>query len=155
MKNEIDVSNPNHLGHNEQTWRELLEAESMIIGAILIEPTLIEKLTLEERHFSQIRNRIVFKAMKELQKKRLEINLVMLMEELGDQIEKIGGVHFLLEIANYCPSTSNIEQYEQIVLKYYELDLIRNSANHFLSDYTPESAQELYKALIDMHTQIS
>lgn len=152
MNDETSGHDLHHHGADEQLLRELHEAESMIIGAVLLDADVLDTLTLEEKHFSLVRNRLIFKAMKGLQKKRLEINLVMLLEELGDDIENVGGVQFLLALANYCPTTVNIEQYEQIVLKYYELSLIKNSAHHFLNAYTPESAQGLYKALIDMHT---
>ncbi|QTC44087.1 replicative DNA helicase [Bacillus sp. V3] len=127
----------------------------MILGAVLLEEDRIHELSLETKHFTQSRNRIVFGAMKELQKKKVEINPVTLVEELQDQTENAGGVTYLLELAAHCPSVANLGYYEKIVMKYYDLSLIRNSANHFLNDYTPESAQDLYKVLIEMHSEQS
>jgi replicative DNA helicase len=150
-----DGADPRNLGSDEEVLRLLHEAESMILGAILLEQDMIHQLSLEPKHFTQTRNQIVFGAMKELQKKKIEINPVTLVEELKDQIENAGGVTYLLELAAYCPTVANLSHYEKIVMKYYELGLIRNSANHFLNDYTPESAQDLYRALIEMHTEFS
>jgi replicative DNA helicase len=146
-------ADPRNLGSDETVLRLLHESESMILGAILLEQNMIHQISLEPVHFTQTRNRIVFVAMKELQKKNVEINPVTLVEELQDQTENAGGVTYLLELAAHCPTVANLGYYEKIVMKYYELSLIRNSANHFLNDYTPESAQDLYKVLIDMHTE--
>ncbi|MEG9294999.1 replicative DNA helicase [Mangrovibacillus sp. Mu-81] len=148
-------ADPKNLGSDEAVLRLLHEAESMILGAMLLEQDMIHKLSLEPKHFTQTRNRIVFGAMKELQKENVEINPVTLVEELQDQTENAGGVTYLLELAAYCPTVANLGYYEKIVMKYYELSLIRNSANHFLNDYTTESAQDLYKALIEMHTELT
>jgi replicative DNA helicase len=148
-------ADPRNLGSDEAVLRLLHEAESMILGAVLLEQDMIHQLKLEPKHFTQARNRIVFGAMKELQKKNIEINPVTLVEELQDQTENAGGVTYLLELAAYCPTVANLGHYEKIVMKYYELGLIRNSANHFLNDSTPDSAQDLYRALIEMHTEVS
>jgi replicative DNA helicase len=155
MTNEINGTGLSRLGNDEQILRSLLEAESMILGAVLLEPDMIHQLSLETRHFTQMRNQIVFGAMRELQKKNVEINPVTLVEELKDQTENAGGVTYLLELTAHCPTVANLAHYENVVLKYYELSLIRNSASHFLNDSSTETAEELYKALITMHTGTS
>ncbi|MDT0160665.1 replicative DNA helicase [Bacillus sp. AG4(2022)] len=144
--------NYDRLGRSDQPREKLLEAESMILGAVLLEPQVIEQLTLGPEHFTQGENRQIFSAMRALESKKLKIDMVMLVEELGDQIENAGGVSYLVEVANSCPTAANLDQYEQIVLKYYQLGLIRKSAHYFLGDFTPEAAAELYKTLIQYHT---
>ncbi len=155
MNTMIEGADRRNLGSDEAVLRLLHEAESMILGAVLLEEDRIHQLSLETKHFTQSRNRIVFGAMKELQKKNVEINPVTLVEELQDQTENAGGVTYLLELAAHCPSVANLGYYEKIVMKYYDLSVIRNSASHFLNDYTPESAQDLYKVLIEMHSEQS
>ncbi len=155
MNTMVDGADRRNLGSDEAVLRLLHEAESMILGAVLLEQDRIHELSLETKHFTQSRNRIVFAAMKELQKKKVEINPVTLVEELQDQTENAGGVTYLLELAAHCPSVANLGYYERIVMKYYDMSVIRNSASHFLNDYTPESAQDLYKVLIEMHSEQS
>jgi replicative DNA helicase len=155
MTNEINGTGLSRLGNDEQILRSLIESESMILGAVLLEPDMIHQLSLEPKHFTQTRNQIVFGAMKELQKKNVEINPVTLVEELKDQTENAGGVTYLLELTAHCPTVANLDHYENVVLKYYELSLIRNSASHFLNESSTETAEELYKALITMHTGTS
>ncbi|TYS51199.1 DnaB-like helicase N-terminal domain-containing protein [Bacillus infantis] len=121
--------NYDRLGRSDHPREKLLEAESMILGAVLLEPQVIEQLTLGPEHFTQAENRQIFSAMRALESKKLKIDMVMLVEELGDLIENAGGVSYLVEVANSCPTAANLDQYEQIVLKYYQLGLIRKSAH--------------------------
>ncbi|VXB14687.1 conserved hypothetical protein [Bacillus sp. 349Y] len=143
-----------HLGNEEKLLRQILEAESMILGAVLLEPGVIGDITLEEKHFSQWHNRRIFAAMRAVEDKGLDVNPVTLVDELREDVEQVGGVQFLLELAAHCPTAANVAHFESLVLKQYELALIRDSAYEFLRDYTPESAHDLYKALASMKTHM-
>jgi len=127
----------------------------MILGAVLLEPGVIGDITLEEKHFSQWHNRRIFAAMRAVEEKGLDVNPVTLVDELREDMEQVGGVQFLLELAAHCPTAANVAHFESLVLKQYELALIRDSAYEFLRDYTPESAHDLYKALASMKTHMT
>ncbi|MBV6682613.1 hypothetical protein KV679_02790 [Bacillus sp. JRC01] len=71
-----------HPGNEEKMLRQILEAESMILGAVLLEPGVIGDITLEEKHFSQWHNRRIFAAMRAVEEKGLDVNPVTLVDEL-------------------------------------------------------------------------
>jgi replicative DNA helicase len=140
------------IGLAESNLNELLEAESMILGAILLEPSVMYELTTDIVHFTQEKNKLIFSCMKKLQEDGMEINPVTLVEELGDQIEYIGGVHYITELAIHCPTVHNIKNFEEVMLKTYERNRIKQAAQEFLYYGDDDAANNLYKTLIEINT---
>ncbi|SFA86703.1 MULTISPECIES: replicative DNA helicase [unclassified Bacillus (in: firmicutes)] len=126
----------------------LFEAECMLLGAIFLDPNIIHEMILEPFHFTQKRNQLIYKNMKELQLAGKPIDFVMLTKKLGNHIESIGGVKFLTDIAGACPTTQNIEHYQNIVLEDYKLRVLRTAAVNFLNDQTIEKAEDFYQSYI-------
>ena len=128
----------------------ILEAENMILGAVFLEPEIIDEITLEPEHFSLAKNRLIFKALRELASENIGIDLVTVVSKLEDQLENIGGVSYLADLANYCPSTENIQAYERIVFEQYKKRKLVSAASKYLNDPTDETAENLYKTYIDI-----
>ncbi|WP_421377960.1 replicative DNA helicase [Bacillus salacetis] len=129
--------------------QELYEAESMLLGAVFLEPTAINDIILKPEYFSQVRNRIIFKAMKSLQKDGVEINPVTIVDRLGDQIENVGSVSYITDIACCCPSISGLDDYQKIVLERYRIRTLQESASHFLNDPSIVKAEAFYQMFVD------
>ncbi|EDL66580.1 replicative DNA helicase [Bacillus sp. SG-1] len=121
----------------------------MLLGAVFLEPSVIHDITLKPDYFSQVRNRVLFKAMKSLQSKGKEINPVTLVDELGDGIENVGGLSYITDIACCCPSISGIDHYQKIVLERYRIRKLQESASYFLNDPSIGKAEEFYQVYVD------
>jgi len=96
-----------------------VEAEQAVLGAILRDSetmiTAMERLTQED-FFRPIHQRI-FEAMIDLANEEEPIDLITLTAKLKDkgQLEELGGVTYLSELASAVPTAANIEYYAAIV----------------------------------------
>jgi len=108
MNNMIDRVPP----HNN-------EAEQSVIGAIFLDPqaliTAAEVLMPED--FYRLAHERIFNTMLNLSDKGQAIDVVTVTEELSatKELENVGGISYLTEIANSVPTAANIFHYAKIV----------------------------------------
>lgn len=107
-----------------------LEAEASLLGAMLLSgdavATSIEMV--EAAHFYRPLHRMVFEAAYDLYRRSEPVDHVTVAEELRrrSQLETVGGLAFLGELASAVPATANAGQYARIVRETYLLrELIR------------------------------
>ena len=95
------------------------EAEQSVIGAIFLEPqaliTAAELLMPED--FYRMAHEKIFQTMINLSDKGQPIDVVTVTEELSakKELENVGGISYLMEIANSVPTAANIVHYARIV----------------------------------------
>ncbi len=95
------------------------EAEQSVIGAIFLEPQALimaaELLVPED--FYRIAHQKIFDTMISLSDKGQAIDVVTVTEELSakKELEDVGGISYLTEIANAVPTAANIAFYARIV----------------------------------------
>lgn len=95
------------------------EAEQAVLGAILIEPSVLisvnERIKAED-FYRQAHQRL-FQVMNDLAEKGQPVDLVTLTSELQDRklLEEVGGVTYLTELAGAVPTAANVDYYAQIV----------------------------------------
>ena len=110
--------------HDEQTAAlkvppHSLEAEQSVLGGLMLDNSawddVFERLISDD--FYRFEHRHIFNAMKKLAEENRAIDVVTLSEalELRDQLEQIGGLAYLAELARNTPSASNIKAYSDIV----------------------------------------
>ena len=91
------------------------EAEQSVIGAIFLEPqaliTAAELLMPED--FYRMAHQKIFDTMISLSDKGQAIDVVTVTEELSakKELEDVGGISYLTEIANSVPTAANIVHY--------------------------------------------
>lgn len=144
-KNEQENLYQSHLGNGD-----LLEAENMVLGAILLEPDVIHEITLEPEHFYTARNKIIFRAMRELASEGTAIDPSILINKLKSDIENIGGTTYLTDLALACPTATNVEFYQNIVFEQYKKRTLVASAAAFLNNQSEEAADDFYKTYVEM-----
>lgn len=96
------------------------EAEESVIGSILLEPSslnLVQKILTTEDNFYKEKNKIIFSIMLLLEKKRLPIDAVTVINELKVQrkLETVGGVGEVVRLSEETPSAANIEYWAKII----------------------------------------
>jgi replicative DNA helicase len=95
------------------------EAEQSVIGAVFLEPqaliTAAELLMPED--FYRTAHQKIFQTMISLSDKGQAIDVVTVTEELSakKELEDVGGISYLSEIANSVPTAANIVHYARIV----------------------------------------
>jgi replicative DNA helicase len=95
-----------------------LVAEQSVLGAIFMDPNVLDEIIfLEDRDFSVVRHQSIYKVMRWLEKKGQPIDLITVTDAIAKfgQIESIGGVSYLSELAGSCPTTTNVVFYARIV----------------------------------------
>ena len=104
-----------------------IEAEQAVLGAIFLDSSKIslanEELTPNDFYYSE--HRLLFDAMISLYMEGVEIDLVTVVERITSrgQMENIGGISYLSDLAMSSPTAANIQNYINIVK---EKSVLRN-----------------------------
>lgn len=110
--------------HDEQTAAlkvppHSLEAEQSVLGGLMLDNSAWDDVSerLISDDFYRFEHRHIFNAMKQLAEENRAIDVVTLSEalELRDQLEQVGGLAYLAELARNTPSAGNIKAYADIV----------------------------------------
>ncbi|KRE89797.1 replicative DNA helicase [Paenibacillus sp. Soil766] len=115
-----------------------IEAEQAVIGAILIHGdaliTAMERITSDD--FYRGSHQRIFEAIVELAEAQEPIDLITLTALLQNkqQLEEIGGVTYLSELANSVPTAANIDYYAAIVEEKSMLRRLIRTATQIVSD---------------------
>jgi len=115
-----------------------IEAEQAVLGAVFLEPTVIEELKLQSAHFADPRHIKIYKAMSEVATKNEAIDFVKVTSELGEDINDAGGTTYLLDLANSSPSAASSKYYEQLVFDAYK----SRTAQHYALKFYEEPGVE-------------
>ena len=96
-----------------------IEAEQAVLGAVFLEPTsfITASEVLMPEDFYRVAHQKVYASMQALNNRGEAIDLVTVTEELNatKQLEDVGGVSYLSELAAFVPTAANIEYYIKIV----------------------------------------
>lgn len=102
-----------------ETQPHSIDAERTIIGALLLDPEAIIKVSdfLQVDDFYDATYKALFEAIMSLYQSHEPIDFVTVANKLADAklLEKVGGTAFLAELAAEVPTSSHIYQYGQIV----------------------------------------
>ena len=96
-----------------------IEAEQSVLGSMLLSKYALEKAveTLTNESFFLDKHAKIFNALKNLQNKKVAVDITTLTTELKDEntINEVGGVEYLSEILDNTPTAANIDHYIKIV----------------------------------------
>jgi len=94
------------------------DAEASILGGIILQNEVLERLdTLEVSDFYDLKNQVVFQAIRNLVAKGRPIDVLMLEAEIvgAGKLDAIGGPGYLGELALKVPTPENVEHYRDLV----------------------------------------
>ncbi|WP_282938652.1 replicative DNA helicase [Paenibacillus sp. RC67] len=115
-----------------------LEAEQAVLGAILLDSdslvTAMERITNDD--FYRTSHQRIYEAMIELAEGNEPIDLITLTALLQNkqQLEEIGGIKYLSELANAVPTAANIDYYAQIVEEKSMLRRLIRAATNIVTE---------------------
>ena len=104
----------------EQLPPHAIEAETSLLGSMLIDPKAIGDVLMVVRagdDFYKPANGAIFEAMTKLYDTSATLDLVQLNQVLADQgtLDAVGGLDYLVELANAVPTASNAVHYARLV----------------------------------------
>ena len=120
-----------------------IEAEQAVLGAIFLEPsslTVTSEILIPEDFYRSSHQKI-FNVMLKLNDEGKAVDLITVTEELAatKNLEEVGGVTYLSELAGSVPTAANIEYYARIVEEKSLLRrLIRTATNIAQEGYSRE-----------------
>lgn len=129
-----------------------LEAESSLLGAILIDPDAIVQVAdiVSIDDFYDERHQRIFEAIAKLYEKHSPIDVLTLSDQLksGGFLDIVGGSAYLTELTNYVPTAAHVEEYANIVSqKAIRRRLIKASQTMVSYGYNEEtSIQDLIES---------
>ncbi|MQS97706.1 replicative DNA helicase [Companilactobacillus halodurans] len=113
------------------------DAEQAVLGAVFLsQDALIEAMEyVDADDFYQHANQLVFQAMMNLNDEEEPVDVVTVQNELdrANQIEDIGGVSYLAELANAVPTAANTTYHAKIVKNKSTLRRLINAATDIVS----------------------
>lgn len=101
-----------------------ITAEEAVLGAMLIDKSSVDEVLMilrDEQVFYKNENRLIFKAIKELNIANVGIDLITVSNKLranGDEAN-IGGVGYLIKLTQTVASTAHIEHHSRIILQQW------------------------------------
>lgn len=96
-----------------------LEAEEALIGAFFLDGGLVYECTIQPEQLYTKKLQLLLKAIQLLAEKGKPIDVISVIEEIGyDQIENIGGISYITDLACSVPATANFHFYQDIVKEY-------------------------------------
>lgn len=102
-----------------------LEAEQMVLGAVLIEQDAIDvvKELLRPQDFYATKHEKIFTVMLGMREREVTIDLVTLPDAVrsGPGLEAVGGVTYLAFLVSQVPSAANIQHHARIVKRMKQL----------------------------------
>lgn len=115
-----------------------IEAEQSVIGSMIIDRGAIAKVSekLNEDDFYRDGHKVLFKAILEMFKEDMAVDLVTLLEYLKstDKLEKAGGVTYVTEVSSSVPTTANISSYIKIVSEKSTLRKLIKASTKIIED---------------------
>ena len=104
-----------------------IEAEQAVIGSMLTDKEAVFAAieALREEDFYREDNKIIYSAILNLYNRGEPIDVITLKSELSamGKLEAVGGLEYIVELPEKVPTTSNVDQYINIV---EEKSLLRN-----------------------------
>ncbi|EWG12920.1 replicative DNA helicase [Cytobacillus firmus DS1] len=97
------------------------EAEEAAVGALFLEDGLIKDCTLRPEHFYLARLKRLLTIILQLDAKGKPVDVISVVEEAGKHnLESIGGISYITQIAGSVPTVANFSFYQDTVLEYYQ-----------------------------------
>ena len=97
------------------------ESEATVLGCLLLDGSLMSQTSLSQGHFYSQVHASIFSACQAIHLRKQRIDLITLQTELEqrDQLDRVGGFAYLVEIAKNTPSAANFTAYENTVIERY------------------------------------
>ncbi len=135
-----------------------IEAEHCVLGSLIVDPIRFDEVyeIATPEDFYNPQNRAVYKAIETMSRIGKTVDVITLAETLNaaGQLEHVGGLNYLVDIANNTPSSANVKAYAHIVAeRAMERRIIE--AGHRLAELGADESIPVDDKLETLHSEIS
>ena len=124
------------------------EIELAVLGAILLNQTLLEEADLTADHFSFPKNKLIFNGMINTINKGIDLDYITLSDTLGDKVLESLGEGYLMKLAEHIATFENFKSHVIILKSQYVERKGKEIAEELQSGkITAETAAELLNKL--------
>jgi len=96
-----------------------IEAEACVLGSMILHAPCVDIVVqiVRPEHFYRPAHQLIYKALVEMRQEGKPIDLVILRDELErrKQLEQVGGVEYIVALAEGVPNAANAEYYSRVV----------------------------------------
>jgi replicative DNA helicase len=136
-----------------------LTAEMSVLGAVFLDANVLDEISfLEERDFAIPRHQDIYKVMRYLERKGKPIDIITVTEAFAHfgRIENIGGVSYLSQLVESCPTAANAEFYARAVRSKAMERRVKNTADIIqgMSRDDYESDEEFFAYVENLITEL-
>ena len=115
------------------------EAEQAVLGAILMDPEAIARVAEilpSSEYFYVATHRTIYKAMMSMFTAGRAVDQITVLEtlKLEREFDEATGKTYLVQLAQSCPSITNVENYARIVRDKYDVRSLMNAARDIIED---------------------
>jgi len=122
---------------NEKIPPHSLEAEQSLLGSLLLDKDAIMKISdrITAEDFYADKHRVIYEAMVDLYRHHEPIDILSLSNRLGEknELERLGGRAYLIQLSNTVPTASHVAHYAGIVHKKATLRRLLSAASDITS----------------------
>jgi len=120
-----------------------IDAEQAVLGALMLDQTAWERIAdkVNENDFYRAEHRVIFRAIGDLTEKNQPCDAVTIGEwfEANGKADEVGGVAYVVQLANATPSAVNIVAYAEIVREKSILRSLIDASSAIMGDaFRPE-----------------
>lgn len=112
-----------------------------VLGSCILDERAIDKIVdmLKPDMFYRMSHQIIFRKMVEMRLTGIPIDIVTLKDELGDELNQVGGLSYLMSLGDFTPTTANVKSHADIVYEKHKRRLVMNSSYRTMQDSTDDS----------------
>lgn len=94
-------------------------AEEVLVGSFFLDQHLVKECTIRPEQLYTWELRQIYTAIRRLDEKGKHVDLLTLMDEVGDEnIGSYGGASYIYQLAGKVPNLANFHSYEKLVREY-------------------------------------
>jgi replicative DNA helicase len=133
------------------------ELEMTVLGSMINSQEQLHaaKESIKEDDFSDIKNRLIFRAIKEAHKEKGVVDITILGEQLkkSDNFQKIGGYPYLMDLSNFAGTSAHVEAYcedlRQLAVKRELINVNRSIVKDIENGIEPFEALERLRTKVE------
>ena len=91
------------------------DSEKALLGAILIDPSILDRVSIEPSMFYDTGNQLIYSTMRAIGARQLDVVMLTEMLERKEKLESVGGQGYVISLPSECPQTYNFEAYERVI----------------------------------------
>lgn len=110
----------------------MIKNEQYLLSCLLKKGDLIKEVALREEHFTKLENKRIFTAMKSLELKNIPIDIVSVLNEIGQDVLLIGGHSYLADLFNMSAKEENLKTYETFILNDFKIQQTKELASQII-----------------------